>query len=359
MRYEQVIDPGPADTTFSMHRSQTPRSAVLRSTRIGDAGTQAALQPWIPLDCYQLSRGRRVGRMQTLDLGCRQLVRERQDASVQKIGKTPANLCTVSYCTPAASARFSEHSLAGDTAVYLLPENTDFDIHVPAGAETVYVSFPQDAFLRDLETLNPDQWSAPPDGLTRLAAVPVQSFAAIAAKWFRMVAEAADRGDALPVAVVQRAISQAVSLIVSGAEVETGNPPSAARSLRICRMARDYVEARLAEDALPTIVDICRATGISERTLQYAFQSYVGVPPLAYLRLCRLNRARLMMLTSDPHVATVTGIAMQFGFTHLGRFAHDYKQVFDESPSATLARSSIASNRCNMSNPDRLFAGIG
>lgn len=364
MAYGLLTDPGSAGAISPMEATSSPASAVLRSTVIEDAGTQATLQPWIPLDCYQLSRGRRVGQMQTIDLGSHRMVRERQDAAVHKIGKTPANLCTVSYCSPAAcspaaSFRFSDHGAAGDTAVYLLPENTEFDIHVPAGAETVYVSFPQDEFLRDVQTLNPDLWNAPPGSLTRLAAAPLTSFAAVAAQWFGAVAEAAGRGDSLPADAVRRSVSQAVSLIVGGAEVAAIDPPAAARSLRICRTVRDFVEASLGEDELPTVVDLCRTAGVSERTLQYAFRRYVGLSPLAYLRLCRLNRARAVLLASDPQAATVTAVAMQVGFTHFGRFAHDYKCVFDESPSTTLARSGIAWTRRMVPTGDQLFAEIG
>jgi AraC-like DNA-binding protein len=35
----------------------------------------------------------------------------------------------------------------------------------------------------------------------------------------------------------------------------------------------------------------------------------------------------------------ITAVAMQWGFTHLGRFSSDYKKLFLEVPSKTVERS--------------------
>lgn len=76
---------------------------------------------------------------------------------------------------------------------------------------------------------------------------------------------------------------------------------------------------------------------MSERTLQYAFKVYVDMSPLAYLRGCRLNRARAVLRASDPGAVTVTEVAMRLGFLHLGRFSTDHRKLFGEAPSETLS----------------------
>ena len=44
------------------------------------------------------------------------------------------------------------------------------------------------------------------------------------------------------------------------------------------------------------------------------------------------------LLVADPLRTTVTEVAMHFGFFHLGQFARDYRQAFQELPSETLRR---------------------
>ncbi|MCL4144411.1 UNVERIFIED_CONTAM: hypothetical protein GTU68_043838 [Idotea baltica] len=60
--------------------------------------------------------------------------------------------------------------------------------------------------------------------------------------------------------------------------------------------------------------------------------------PMTYLRLLRLNRVRDVLADASPDTTSVTAIAMDHGFLHLGRFARDYKRLFDQSPSATLGQ---------------------
>jgi AraC family ethanolamine operon transcriptional activator len=52
-----------------------------------------------------------------------------------------------------------------------------------------------------------------------------------------------------------------------------------------------------------------------------------------------LNLARRELQRRNSQTS-VTATAMNFGFWHLGRFADEYRSLFGESPSATLARHS-------------------
>lgn len=57
---------------------------------------------------------------------------------------------------------------------------------------------------------------------------------------------------------------------------------------------------------------------------------------MAYLKQCRLDMARKMLLAGSRDGATVTEIAFSCGFSHLSKFAYDYRQCFGELPSETL-----------------------
>lgn len=85
-------------------------------------------------------------------------------------------------------------------------------------------------------------------------------------------------------------------------------------------------------------VNICAALGVSERTLRAHCQELLGMRPMLYVRRKRLRMARAALLRADPATASVTRIAIGFGFLELGRFSVSYRAMFGELPSATLQR---------------------
>jgi AraC-like DNA-binding protein len=101
------------------------------------------------------------------------------------------------------------------------------------------------------------------------------------------------------------------------------------------KRAIDFIEANLGSPI--TIADIAQASGIAGRTLFKHFQDFRGMSPMRYLRLARLREVRQALQRALGN-QSVTGIAMSYGFNHMGRFAIDYRRHFGESPSDTLAR---------------------
>ena len=77
----------------------------------------------------------------------------------------------------------------------------------------------------------------------------------------------------------------------------------------------------------------------SERVLEYAFNKIYGLSPKRFLTVLRLNEARQLLIKSVPHEVNVTNVAMSCGFRHMGRFSAEYKSLFGELPSKTLANS--------------------
>lgn len=83
--------------------------------------------------------------------------------------------------------------------------------------------------------------------------------------------------------------------------------------------------------------DLTEFLGISERSLRRLFHEVFGTSPAHYLRVRRFHQARRAL--KDPRqAASVTGISTSLGFFDLGRFASDYRELFGELPSQTLAR---------------------
>jgi AraC family ethanolamine operon transcriptional activator len=90
----------------------------------------------------------------------------------------------------------------------------------------------------------------------------------------------------------------------------------------------------------PLIADLCRAAGVSERTLRNAFHDVHGLSPKQYLLRHVLEDARQALQVARGTRGAVTLVATEHGFFELGRFAGAYRQLFGERPSDTLRRAS-------------------
>jgi len=92
---------------------------------------------------------------------------------------------------------------------------------------------------------------------------------------------------------------------------------------------------------IPTIPELCKVAKLSERNLQYGFKEYLGITPIRYLRLLRLNGVRRDLLVNHGKKDKIVDVALDWGFIELGRFASEYRQLFQELPSATLKKLNL------------------
>lgn len=88
------------------------------------------------------------------------------------------------------------------------------------------------------------------------------------------------------------------------------------------------------DDAL-SMLEICKQVGVSQRKLNYCFQEILGMSPMKYQRITRLNRTQQALKQAQAG-ENVFDIASRWGFWHMGQFSQDYKRLFGELPSATL-----------------------
>ena len=84
------------------------------------------------------------------------------------------------------------------------------------------------------------------------------------------------------------------------------------------------------------MTDLCKVAGVSQRTLQYAFQELFGLSPMAYLTRLRLHRVRQALRTTRAPSTRVSAVALDWGFWHFGDFSRAYRECFGERPSDTL-----------------------
>jgi AraC-like DNA-binding protein len=102
------------------------------------------------------------------------------------------------------------------------------------------------------------------------------------------------------------------------------------------RTVKRVVDALDAAPEQPwSLPEMAKLAEVSARRLQQGFADQMGMSPMAYLRVVRLERVRHDLIEGSGAVGDV---AYRWGFTHLGRFADAYRRRFAETPSHTLRR---------------------
>jgi AraC family ethanolamine operon transcriptional activator len=128
-------------------------------------------------------------------------------------------------------------------------------------------------------------------------------------------------------------------LLIKLLQVQTPNTPvlpSYTRRKAVVDSVKEYIIQY--PDNPVTITQLCEITCVSRRTLQYSFETILGINPLRFLRITRLNSIR-RELKSTSLMIPISVIAANWGIWHLGQFAKDYKQLFGENPSDTRTRA--------------------
>ncbi|WP_192034692.1 helix-turn-helix domain-containing protein [Halomonas sp. YLGW01] len=143
------------------------------------------------------------------------------------------------------------------------------------------------------------------------------------------------RREQLSVKVHQDILSLALLEILREETPNTEMPPSYRHRKQVVDRIKAHLE--ICEAPPVAVSELCEIAHVSQRTLQYSFTSILGISPIQFLRATRLNRVRRRLCSPDSET-TVSQVAADWGFYHLGQFAQDYRQLFGESPSATLSR---------------------
>ena len=144
------------------------------------------------------------------------------------------------------------------------------------------------------------------------------------------------------------------SMVNSDSVVQQELAPSPALPQHVKR-ALAYLRANMAEKV--TLAELATECRISQRALLKQFERFLGISPIAHLRHMRLSAARAELQQSDGTVST-SEVASRCGFTHLGRFATEYRVAFGELPSATLRRAAGSADKGTIGNECRASASL-
>jgi AraC-like DNA-binding protein len=111
-----------------------------------------------------------------------------------------------------------------------------------------------------------------------------------------------------------------------GGETETAQR-TLSRDQRRAMAARDILMANLASP--PSIADLARQVGTSQRRLSAAFATVFGASPFECLVRWRLDQAHSMLVSGEWSVKQV---ALLMGYAHVSSFIHAYGRRFGRSP---------------------------
>ncbi|HDH02798.1 MAG TPA: helix-turn-helix domain-containing protein [Actinobacteria bacterium] len=250
-------------------------------------------------------------------------------------GSAPPGV-TFGMVAPAPEIEWCGQAIDGTHLLRFSPE-TGYESVSGAGFRGDTISYPE-PFLHDLaETLGLSHmarqlsacpWAFHTDGLI---------LSSLRNRLRLLYAEVRQRPQVLASAGVARELAfdiPSAILRALAAGTPESRPTARARSLGLRRalaLAEEHPTQAL------TVGDLCRASGVSWRTLNYAFREKFGVTAERYLKVLRLDGVRREMRWAGPN-ETISDIANRWGFWHMGQFAADYRTHFGELPSATRRR---------------------
>ena len=94
-----------------------------------------------------------------------------------------------------------------------------------------------------------------------------------------------------------------------------------------------------------TLTEFAHSVNLSVWRLSHIFKSDVGMPPIKYLKLLRMERAKGLLESS---FLSVKEIAFQVGLNDESHFVRDFKSTYGHSP--TTYRAQFKLNGANGSN---------
>ena len=301
-----------------------------------------AIHGW-GLDWVQLDRGPLDAAMQQIATGSAQLNQFRFSRKFHQRGTSPAGVRTFGLI----GALSPEIEWRGNTGtvdhLMVFPADVLFEVVSQPGFHGDTVSIPEDRIRSVAETMGlPDPLEELAGGLL-FVEVDRRRQSALRESISRFHTRVTTGSDCFgdPQLVFDMEFDIVAALVTAlqpGPPADTTSPEPTIRA-RAIRTALDYIEHHA--DEPPSVQDICRVSGVSWRTLDYAFRDRFGVTPKQYLQATRLKRVKREIFYSDPE-STILEIAARWGFWHMGQFARDYRRQFGELPSETARRIGIA-----------------
>ena len=281
------------------------------------------------VDYLQLEAGQLHARLAFREAGGITLARTAVSHRVIGSSRSPDDMFTIAMSASKGALLLNGLSLDQD-GLAVIPPKTDIHISsVGGGWDVLSVLISVDMLAECLETVYDDHSLVETEEIT-LFGVPKTQLTPLR----QLVAAGTSRPlSAQTHAVEESDLVAKTSRLLARAESgkKVGDPYRRLKKHRVVVRAKEYVHEHLRE--LIHVTDLCKYCGVSLSTLERTFTRELGTTPNGYIRAARLHEARHALLNGNGEDLTIADIAMNCGFTHMGRFSRRYQTHFGRLPS--------------------------
>jgi AraC family ethanolamine operon transcriptional activator len=143
--------------------------------------------------------------------------------------------------------------------------------------------------------------------------------------------------DVTPAIIERREESLALAVINALIGERYTENESMVNATRSVSLALDIIHSSELENI--SVMELCKHTKCSQRTLEKCFSKRFGTTPKKYIKCLRLAEVYKGLRNFDADgYASIIELAGINGFWHMGQFAADYRRIYGELPSETLIR---------------------
>ncbi len=281
------------------------------------------------VDYRQLEAGQLEAHLSVRAAGGITIVRTAVSHRVIGSSRSPDDMFTIAMSVSNNALLLNGHSIDQE-GLFVIPPKTDVHVSsVGGGWGVLSMLMSVDMLAEYFETVYDDHSLLETEKIT-LFELPKTQLAPLR----RLVAEGMSQPLGSQTHAVEESdlVAQMGRLLVRPETVQiVGDPYRRLKKHRIVVRAKEYVHEHLRE-VIP-VIDLCNYCSVSLSTLERIFTRELGIHPNGYIRAARLHEVRRALLATNAENFTIAEIAMNSGFTHMGRFSRRYRTHFGRLPS--------------------------
>jgi AraC-like DNA-binding protein len=236
-------------------------------------------------------------------------------------------LIVVHICNASPGSTWCGIDLEPGTVIVYSPSADHAGVDQP-GLEFTFVATSVDQIGEVADRLHLD---VPP--LERGMVRPAQIETPAVDRAFRALSRTMRNDDAADPRVGTEALCAMVDLLAGSSQALNGIRGAHKLSVDVTKASLDHAESM---GRIPSIGELCLAAHVSERRLRIAFADVFDMSPHQFLRVWALEKAHRRLGTNGSDTVSVSRVAVDLGFEHLGRFSGYYREAYGVLPSATL-----------------------